>query len=260
MTGRQYSDGEYIYRAGDPADGVYRVRTGQVKVKRSGVTSALGPGEYFGEAGFLTGDNRSADVIADSAVTVDFLRRNEFLAILSLNPSLVAPLISGVFDLVDKTIQAEQPPQPPVEPPEEVAEDAGANGFAMEGVAPDSTIIMIPDGKRLRALVGTDEVRVDRLPFRIGRAASGEGKDTYFDIDLALDDKRPFNLSRRHFSIELIDGSLIVRDCGSYHGTTLNGMILGGQDRPQTAPLLTGESELVAGKPDSPFRFRIIVE
>ncbi|MGB0632931.1 MAG: FHA domain-containing protein, partial [Alphaproteobacteria bacterium] len=72
-------------------------------------------------------------------------------------------------------------------------------------------------------------------------------------------DKRPFNLSRRHFAIEQLNGALIVRDCGSYHGTTLNGMILGGQDRPQTAPLMTGESELVAGKPDSPFRFCIIV-
>ena len=256
MTGRQYSDGEYIYRAGDPADGVYRVRTGQVTVKRSGATSVLGPGEYFGEAGFLTGDNRSADVIAHSAVTVDFLRRNEFLAILSLNPSLVAPLISGVFDLVDRTLQAEQPAQPL----EDVSAETAVNGSAAESTVPEGTIVMIPDGKRVQALVGSEEVRIERRPFRIGRAANGEGKDTYFDIDLALDDKRPFNLSRRHFSIELIDGSLIVRDCGSYHGTTLNGMILGGQDRPQTAPLLTGESELVAGKPDSPFRFRIIVE
>ena len=73
----------------------------------------LGPGEYFGEAGFLTGDNRSADVIAESAVTVDFLRRNELLAILSLKPSLVDPLISGVFALIDKTIQDEPAAAPP---------------------------------------------------------------------------------------------------------------------------------------------------
>ena len=66
MTGRQYSDGEYIFRAGDPADGVYRDRTGQVTIKRSGATTVLGPGEYFGEAGLLTADNRSADVIADA--------------------------------------------------------------------------------------------------------------------------------------------------------------------------------------------------
>lgn len=62
----------------------------------------------------------------------------------------------------------------------------------------------------MQVVVGIHEIRIDRLPFRIGRSATGEGKDTYFDIDLALDDKRPFNLSRRHFAIEELDGGLIV--------------------------------------------------
>ena len=93
----------------------------------------------------------------------------------------------------------------------------------------------------------------------VGRAG-GEGKDTYTDVDLALEDRRPFNLSRRHFSIEEEDGALIIRDFGSYHGTTVNGTTLGGEGRPRTAPLMTGESELITGKPDSPFRFRIVVD
>ena len=97
------------------------------------------------------------------------------------------------------------------------------------------------------------------LPFRIGRSASGEGKDTYDDVSLVIDDVRPFNLSRRHFSIERENGALMVRDCGSNHGTTLNGQILGGDGRPLSAPLMAGESELVAGRSDSPFRFRIFV-
>lgn len=50
-----------------------------------------------------------------------------------------------------------------------------------------------------------------------------------------------------------------MRDHGSYHGTTVNGMSLGGEGRPHTAPLKTGVNELVAGKPHSPFRFRIFV-
>ena len=259
MTGRQYSDGEYLYRAGDPADGVYRLRSGRVRIRTRGVTTAVGAGEFFGADGFLTGDGRDGDAIAEGPVSADFLRRNEFLAIVSLNPALTASLVSGVFDLVGPAARAPSPD----------GAVATANGTAApspdprqdgKSAAPAGSIFMIPDGKRIRAIVGADEIAVDRLPFRIGRAASGEGKDTYFDIDLALEDKRPFNLSRRHFSIEEHNGGLIVRDCGSYHGTTLNGMILGGQNRPQTAPLLTGESELVAGKSDSPFRFRIVVE
>ena len=56
------------------------------------------------------------------------------------------------------------------------------------------------------------------------------------------------------------DGALIIRDFGSYHGTTVNGTTLGGEGRPRTAPLMTGESELITGEPDSPFRFRIVVD
>ena len=108
--------------------------------------------------------------------------------------------------------------------------------------------------------MGVEEIVVRELPFRIGRTAAGEGKDTYTDIDLAIADTRPLNLSRRHLAIEQEDGALIIRDFGSYHGTTINGFALGGDGRPRTAPLMTGESELVAGKADSPYRFRILVD
>ena len=43
-------------------------------------------------------------------------------------------------------------------------------------------------------------------------------------------------------------------------GNTLNGLRLGGKDHPVTAPLGTGESELVAGGADSPFRCSIVME
>jgi hypothetical protein len=103
-------------------------------------------------------------------------------------------------------------------------------------------IRLVADGKRLRSALG-----------------AGEGKDTYGDIHLVIEDDRPFNLSRRHFLVEEEAGSLVVRDCGSYHGTTLNGKIIGGEGHPLSVPLMTGESELVAGRSDSPFRFRILV-
>jgi hypothetical protein len=107
--------------------------------------------------------------------------------------------------------------------------------------------------------LAAEEVNRCELPFRNGRAATGEGKDTDGDIHLAIEDDRPFNLLRRHFSIEEEAGALVARDCGSYHGTALNGQILGGEGLPLSAPLMTGESELVAGRSDSPFRFRILV-
>jgi hypothetical protein len=154
MADRQFSDGELIYRFGDPADGVYRVRSGGVRLQRGGgdtsELSYLGADAVFGENGFLTGETRDTDAVAVGDVQVEFLRRNEFLAILSVQRHLLSATFEPVFNL--------------------------------------------------------------------------------------------------------------VRDCGSYHGTTLNGQILGGEGRPSSAPLMSGESELVAGRADSPFRFRILVQ
>ena len=36
MTDRQFSDGEYIFRVGDPADGVFRIESGEVRLQGGG--------------------------------------------------------------------------------------------------------------------------------------------------------------------------------------------------------------------------------
>jgi hypothetical protein len=259
MTYRQFSDGNFIFRAGDPADGVFRIQSGEVRLQRPNGAAAFvetrGDGDVFGGDGFLTGDTRATDAIAVGPVSVDFLRRNEFLSILTLQPHLLLPVFGPAFDLVaDSAAELVSPMAKGGATP-----DSGTEEPKADGVNADLGIRLVADDKRLRAALGVDEIYIPELPFRIGRTASGEGKDTYTDIHLAIADSRPFNLSRRHFAIEEEDGALIVRDFGSYHGTTVNGLILGGEGRPRTAPLMTGESELVAGKPDSPFRFRILV-
>lgn len=267
MTDRQLSDGELIYRMGDPADGVYCVRSGGVRLQRNGGGDQpeipyLGAGAVFGDDGFLTGETRNTDAVAVGDTIIEFLRRNEFLSILTVQPHLMSSLFEPVFNLVrsasdttaDTGMTSSQ--MDPVENAGIAKTDIEIGGR----VPTDLDIRIIADGRRLRSALGADEINVRELPFRIGRAASGEGKDTYGDIHLAIEDARPFNLSRRHFSIEHEMGALIVRDCGSYHGTTLNGQILGGEGRPVSAPLMTGESELVAGRSDSPFRFRILVQ
>ncbi len=252
---RRYSDGEKIFSAGEAADGVYRVRSGCVRLEKAGDAARLTPraGEIFGENGFLTGDGRDWTAVAVGDATVDFLRRNEFLALLTDSPELIAPLFGSVFARLEEAAEARISAEsgPLTAAPEAPPESAGL---------PLGRVRMIPDGKRIRSILGRDEIVIDRFPFAIGRTPDGEGKTTYTDVSLAIDDRRPYNLSRRHFAIDEDRGALIVRDFGSYHGTTVNGLALGGEGKPKSAPLRTGETSLIAGKPDSPFRFRIIVE
>ena len=107
MTSMKYSEREYIYHAGYPADGVCRIFSGTARVERAGAATLLRPDDFYEDAGFLTGADWASDEFGDGAVTFDFLRRNEFLAVLSLNLSLTMPLVSGVIDLVDRAIRVE---------------------------------------------------------------------------------------------------------------------------------------------------------
>ena len=95
-------------------------------------------------------------------------------------------------DLVDSAIPFEQPVEEVAPPPA----DEPIKGVSADGNGLESLIVKIPDSRRPRAIVGSDEVGIERLPLRICCAATGEGKDTCFDIDLTLDDERPFNLPR----------------------------------------------------------------
>jgi Cyclic nucleotide-binding domain len=62
--------GETIVRQGDPSDAAYFIESGRVEVRATGpagnslVVAELGPGDYFGEIGILTGAERLADVVA----------------------------------------------------------------------------------------------------------------------------------------------------------------------------------------------------
>ena len=195
MTDRHFSDGALIYRLGDPADGVYRVRSGGVSLQRGGdgvELACLGADGIFGEDGFLTGEMRETDAVAVGDVQVEFLRRNEFLAILSVQPDLLSPVFGPVFNLVRPSSATA---------PASLARDSGHVGNAEAenaGIEPGDTVPDTPsirlvlDGRRLRSAHGVEEIAVHELPFRIGRSASGEGKDTYDDVQLAIADVRPF--------------------------------------------------------------------
>lgn len=274
MVEQRYSDGDLIFRTGDPADGVYRVREGGVRMElpRVGVVGAVryAPGDLFGEAGFLIGDERPFTAVAEGNVTVDFMRRNEVLLLLSETPSTMLPLLSDLFGPLDLRPSEPAPaPNPaaasssPSSPAEPIAPPRAPGPAARRAIETGSgpvRVSLLPDGKRVRTILGADRIPVERVPFAIGRNAGIEGLSSYDDIALSLDDRRPFNLSRRHFSIDSEGGALVVRDHGSYHGTTVNGFTLGREDGPKTALLQTGENSLLAGKSDSPYRFRILVD
>jgi small-conductance mechanosensitive channel/CRP-like cAMP-binding protein len=70
---RTYGDGEAIVRQGDPGDSMYVVRSGAVAVviePGRAEVATIRPGGYFGEMSLLTGEPRTATVLAKGEVVV----------------------------------------------------------------------------------------------------------------------------------------------------------------------------------------------
>ena len=125
-------------------------------------------------------------------------------------------------------------------------------------IGPNS-VRLVPLEQTLIDQVGDTPLTIDRFPFFIGRKSAN--KDSYIDgpVALILQDRRPFRLSRRHFSIDREDGLFVVCDHRSFHGIIVNGTALTASGGGLKSPLDPGENELIAGDAVSPFRFTCIV-
>ena len=88
-----YAGGEQVVRKGDNADEMYIVRTGEVAVMMPGNGSRkevarLGAGKFFGEMALMTGEPRTADVVATCDSELLVLGHGAFQGTLGSNPDL----------------------------------------------------------------------------------------------------------------------------------------------------------------------------
>jgi len=81
---RTYNNGEYIIRQGDNGGELFIIESGKVITQVKGpdgkptTINELGPGDFFGEIGLLTGGHRSADVIAIGPVATNLLSKADY--------------------------------------------------------------------------------------------------------------------------------------------------------------------------------------
>ena len=77
--------------------------------------------------------------------------------------------------------------------------------------------------------------------------------------DLLIEDSPPFRLSRQHFMITRSGQQLLISDLGSTLGTIVNGQAIGHHFMRDTAPLIRGENDVLAGGRGSLFEFVVSV-
>ncbi len=99
---QHFQAGQEIFKEGDPGDGVYVVKTGQVQISaiigtgERRVFSRVLPGDVFGEMTLLDNQPRSAFASADGDTVVYFVPREEMLNLLRGSPDLSLSLVQEV--------------------------------------------------------------------------------------------------------------------------------------------------------------------
>jgi monovalent cation:H+ antiporter-2, CPA2 family len=89
---RSAQPGERLIRVGDKADVVYFISMGEVEVVVNGHKVKLGPGDFFGEIALLSGQSRSADVIALDFCKFVTLSQRDFRELLRRYPGMREPI------------------------------------------------------------------------------------------------------------------------------------------------------------------------
>jgi CPA2 family monovalent cation:H+ antiporter-2 len=89
---RSAQPGDRLIRVGDEADVVYFISMGQVEVVINGHQIKMGSGDFFGEVALLSGQPRTADVIALDFCKLLTLSRRDFRELLRRYPGMRAPI------------------------------------------------------------------------------------------------------------------------------------------------------------------------
>jgi CRP/FNR family cyclic AMP-dependent transcriptional regulator len=88
-----------IFHAGDPADAVYVIANGKVKIVTTStdgkefILTVLGAGQVFGEMALIESAPRSASVITVTSVEMVMIKRDEFHHLLNTAPAISKKLL-----------------------------------------------------------------------------------------------------------------------------------------------------------------------
>jgi len=259
MTRTNFTQGQILFKEGDPSHGVFRILRGTVDVLREVdgdfiLLGTVGPGQFIGEMGVVESRPRSATVRAASEVEAEFLNPAEFLDQIAGSPpaarELIRRLSQRLREADDRIVRNERQSG-------RASENLGEAGN-QTSVSSADHVHLAAKGHWLQRQFHTP-LGLGDLPFVVGRRpVAGEGPPLW-QPDLMFDDAAPFRLSRNHFVIEKRDGGYHLRDLCSTLGTIVNGEPIGNHFRTDDAPLRAGENEVIAGGVDSPFVFSLSI-
>jgi len=115
--GREYQQGETIYRQGDHSDDLYYLVSGTIKLISDGQTiREVAPGDYFGEMALLTDKPRYADAtVASSTAKIVVISAQNIETLLAGEPRVAMNFLKKMAARLHSH-QVQQHPSAPAMP------------------------------------------------------------------------------------------------------------------------------------------------
>lgn len=256
---RAYTAGELIVRQGDDGREAFLLTAGEAELlhgKADGqqsTTRLLINGNAFGEMGLIPGRAYSCTVRAKTAVEVLAIDAATLDAAFGPDSQAVRDFLLGVLENLRVSRQAlPSPPGPSVHS----VRDATAPDM------PERSVRLLARTALSREILGGEEsVLIATFPYCVGRATGNPAEDTSNENDLLVKDRRPYSVSRRHFSLEWEGGTCYFRDVGSRLGSVVNGLqVGGGASALLKVPLRPGRNSVHLGIRRGRLSFTFVVE
>jgi hypothetical protein len=241
-----YQPGELIFVQGQASECVYLIESGEIELlestedMRTVRIAKLIKGDLLGEMALVDERPRAFSARAVTETTVSIVSREQFVKLMFRDPAEGLRYLGAFFERLRATNK------PPGSKVTEEPQKSSAH------------IRILPLTKTAKQAIPDEGLIVTRFPFRVGREPP-EGKSRLSSNDLGLKDTDPYQVSREHFSIEVDAEGVMLYDRGSFHGTIVNGAQIGGNRMIGSVRLQAGGNEIIAGEPDSPFRFSVQV-
>lgn len=244
---RMFKKGEIFFQEGDTGSVAYIIHSGTVEVSKEGndkkkvVLANLEPGNIFGEMCLITGQERSATATALEDTTVTLISWEGLEAALRDNPQNLTSFLKKIFRRLIYMNQM-------------VMAFCGNVEHNYVHVNISKSLHLTATTKQAERALRAKQIEITKIPFHIGRKTDDNALDTR---DLSLWDEKPFNISRHHCMITMMENRYILVDADSTLGTVIDGISLGKHGQKKSVVLNKGVHRLILGSFRSPFIFNL---
>ena len=262
-----FGDGMTIFRQGEPSDKFYIIRSGQVVLTReaNGMTTEIGkagPGEVVGEMGVLQNLPRSATATAKGRVWLYGMTLADLTDKRSDGQDHPGTVVSRVLaqrlrksmeKLDQAALEKMSAPLAPVSNGAVQNQGAARPSPAQAVASPSGVKIGLRMGWRTGEQVQwSDQGSEHQLPMIFGRGPGPASAPPGTELVL-IEENPPQRLAPVQFSLEVQNGSVVLKDEQSPYGTEVSGVSVGPATGVTQVQLPAGTHVLVAGGEGSPY-------